>query len=60
MEITVVVEQRNSIFDTPRGDQHIDGLANGNSATAQISEIARRRHRDRIAGHRYNREAAQK
>jgi len=48
------------MFDAPCSYQEIDRLANGDAATAERAKIARSGDCDRLSGHWFNLEAAEK
>src|SRR5262249_9598251 len=50
-EIAVVVEQGYAMLDAPSSDQHVDGLPDGNVASAQRPEIAGGLDRIGVADH---------
>jgi hypothetical protein len=58
-KVSVVVKQRDAIFDAPCADQQIDGFTHGDSDASQIPEIARSSDSDRVTGHRDYCETAQ-
>src|SRR5438105_15484653 len=58
-EIAVVVEQWPAVLDAPGADQKVDGLADGDPAPAQGTEIAGCCDGNRFTGHWHNFEAAQ-
>src|ERR1700722_5670483 len=59
LEIFVVVKQWHAVLDAPSADQQVDGLADGDPAPAQGTEITGRRDGDRVADHRHNCKTAQ-
>src|SRR3954447_15753602 len=58
-EVAIVVEQRPAVLDAPGADQQTDGLADGDAAPAQGTEIAGCRNGNRISRHVHDFEAPQ-
>src|ERR1700730_4370217 len=58
-KIAVIVQQWPAVLDAPGADQQVDGLADGDAAPAQRTEIAGRRDGNPVAGHWHYLEAPQ-